>query len=568
MHADADKPESPPTADAAAQGVGRWRRPVAHPVAFYLSFLILACLLPALFFSGFLLVRTNTVQQDGLRTLFQANTRAVVQVVEQEVASMMTTLRVLSTDATFRSGNYADFYARAQRALIGSDTHLIVVDNELNQLMHTRVAYGAPLGSLQDRTTPRRALEGSVPVVSDVIFGQTSLRWVFYVAFPVYAEAGPPRLLILTRDVTSLAQSVGNSRLPEDWNVAVLDSMRNVVVSSDIGSMPGSAFRISFPEDMEAGVAEIENGDQRFNLIKVRSTLTQWSVVAWAPVETIRAPIWRSLAMLVMGGATIAFLAALAALFLGRKISRSAKWLSANAKRLGAGEPVQDQDHTISEFAVVSAALAEAGRNRADAENEIRLLMREVAHRSKNQLTVINAMVGQTAKNATNVEDFVDSFRRRITGLARSTDLLLANTARGIDLRALVENQIEPFIPSDPERVRLVGPRVRVDAQPAQTIGMAVHELATNAAKYGALSDDESRLDISWQRRENDLALIWREHVVRPIQPSDRKGFGSVVLERMMGGTLDADIERIMHDDGIEWRFVMPLDRLRTRDGD
>jgi two-component sensor histidine kinase len=540
----------------------------ARPVSHYLSFLVLISLVPAFLFSGYLLLRTNNVQQEGLQTLFQANTRSIVQVVEQEISGMLTTLRVLSTDPTFRAGNLEAFHERARGALIGRSMSLVVLDANLNQLMNTRLDYGQPTGPVSDRTTPRMALENRTPIISDAVFSQTSLSWVFYAALPVFREDRPPLLLLLSREAASLSDTVETGRLPGNWEVALLDGRQNVIVSSAAGFGPGSPLPFEFPGRFDRGVLEIDLNGATYQVIKERSPLTQWSLMAWAPKTTISAPVLRSIILLLIGGASIGVLATLAAWFVGRRVTRSAKRLSTSARELGAGQPVQPAHHTISEFAIVSSALTEAAQEREEAENEIRLLMREVAHRSKNQLTVINAMVGQTAKNATSVEEFVDSFRRRISGLARSTDLLLANSARGIDFRALVESQLEPFMPSDAERVRMIGPRVGVDAQPAQTIGMAIHELATNAAKYGALADEESRLEITWWRREDKLSLTWREFV-RELTPAPaRKGFGSVVLERMMGGSLNAEITRTLHPDGIEWHFDVPLEMLLVGDED
>jgi two-component sensor histidine kinase len=373
-----------------------------------------------------------------------------------------------------------------------------------------------------------------------------------------------PQLLVLARDADSLQQSVEGGRLPGEWQIAIVDGAGNIVASSDNALGPGMSLPFDLGDHFDRGITERQLSGQNYLVIRERSTLTPWSVVAWTPETTITAPVIRSIVLLLVGGVTIGVLAALAAWYVGRRVSRSAQRLSNSAKELGAGQPVQPENHTIAEFAIVSKALAEAAHDRAEAESEIRLLMREVAHRSKNQLTVINAMVGQTAKNAASVDEFVDGFRRRISGLARSTDLLLANQARGIDFRLLVESQLEPFMPGDPERVRMLGPKVKVDAQPAQTIGMAIHELATNAAKYGALSDEESRLEITWWRREGMLSLTWREYVKALKALPDRKGFGSVVLERMMGGTLEAEITRTLHPNGIEWHFAIPLERLRV----
>lgn len=538
---------------------------VSRPVSHYLLFLVIVSLLPAFLFSALLLIRTNTVQQEGLQTLFQSNTRSIVQVLEQEVSGMLTTLRVLSSDPTFLAGDLEDFHQRARRALVGRGMDLVVLDSDLNQIMNTDRDFGQSLSTISDTTTPRRALENRTPVISDVIFSQRSLDWVFYAALPVFRENRDPLLLVLSRPAASLSETVEQGRLPGEWQVAVLDGQQNVVASSDPAVRPGGALPFAFSEDFDRGVTEVELRGQDYQIIRERSSLTSWSVVAWASMAAINAPIMRSILLLVAGGGTIAVLAVAAAWFIGRRVTRSARQLAEDARHLGAGMPVEPVEHSITEFAVVSKALSDAAASRELTESEIRLLMREVAHRSKNQLTVINAMVGQTAKNAANVEEFVDSFRHRINGLARSTDLLLANAAGGISFRALVESQLEPFLPSDPERVRMLGPHVRLDAQPAQMVGMAIHELATNASKYGALADEESRLEIAWSRREETFSLTWREFVPVLAEVPERKGFGSVVLERMMGGSLDAEIDRTLHANGIEWRFVIPIDRLRTK---
>jgi len=156
----------------------------------------------------------------------------------------------------------------------------------------------------------------------------------------------------------------------------------------------------------------------------------------------------------------------------------------------------------------------------------------------------------------------VQSFEKRIFGLARSTDLLLANGIAGVDLEELLTSQIGPFCPLDGERVELDGPSVRLNTQAAQILGMAAHELATNAAKYGAFATDDGRLELAWRKTDDGLALVWRERVKALATRAERRGFGTTVLESMVGTSLAAEVERILHADGIEWRFVIPLASL------
>jgi two-component sensor histidine kinase len=176
-------------------------------------------------------------------------------------------------------------------------------------------------------------------------------------------------------------------------------------------------------------------------------------------------------------------------------------------------------------------------------------------------------MLNQSLNAAESRVDFAEAFRKRIAGLARSTDLMIANAAQGVDFRELAQNQLQPFIPDDPNRVRLSGPPVRLDAQVSQTLGMALHELATNATKYGALGNSKGIVDLKWSIADGAFLLIWREAGANidadTIAPA-RKGFGTIVLERMLGMALDAEMERIMHADGIEWRMKIPEERLNA----
>jgi two-component sensor histidine kinase len=188
--------------------------------------------------------------------------------------------------------------------------------------------------------------------------------------------------------------------------------------------------------------------------------------------------------------------------------------------------------------------------------------MRELAHRSKNQMTVIAAMAKQTARGAESVPEFVSSFEKRIFGLARSTDLLLAHGVAGVDLKELMVSQIDPFCPVDGDRVVVEGPSMRLNAQAAQILGMAAHELATNAVKYGAFAREGGRLRVAWERQGEAVVFVWREIGAVPGSATPRRGFGTTVLENMVGRSLGAEVKREAHPDGIAWHFSIPVASL------
>ena len=129
-------------------------------------------------------------------------------------------------------------------------------------------------------------------------------------------------------------------------------------------------------------------------------------------------------------------------------------------------------------------------------EEHINLLMREVNHRAKNMLAVVQAIARQTS--AANTQDFIERFGERIRALAASQDLLVKSEWRGVDLEALIRSQLSHFNGLIGARVDLCGPRLSISSSAAQTIGMALNELATNAGKYGALSNATGRVEVAW----------------------------------------------------------------------
>ena len=175
------------------------------------------------------------------------------------------------------------------------------------------------------------------------------------------------------------------------------------------------------------------------------------------------------------------------------------------------------------------------------------------------QMTVITAMAKQTARGAVDVPSYVQAFERRILGLARSTDLLLAHGRAGVGLMELAESQLEPFAPPDRSRLSISGPAVRLNVQAAQLLGMALHELATNAVKYGAFAGDTGRLELSWRLNADQLDMLWKESVAVVAPEEERIGFGTTVIKSMVGRSLGAGVERTLGEGGICWRFTIPL---------
>lgn len=540
---------------------------VRHPFAFYLVCLILVAVIPPFIYAIMVLQRTNEAQERIFESLLRTSTGSVNRVVEREVTGMFSTLNFLATSEHLETSNFRALHAQAAKALEETDSHFLVVDRNFNQLLNTRVPFDTQLRKVSDVESATRAFERAERTVSGLFYGRTAQKWVFNVYLPVRLRNGETLLLTLTQNADSLAKAVNRDILSPGWSAAVLDEKGHVIVTSDMNSdATGKPFFLQVVPALRLGVGSVRNEGIDYQVVTEFSALTGWRMIAWAKASDVQAPAVSSLLWLMIGGAVFAVLAAVGAFMIARVLSRDVRQLARDARRLGMGERIPERRHVITELETVSTALSEAADARTKAESEVRFLMREVAHRSKNQLTVIQAMLNQSAGGTDSAADFADAFRKRVAGLARSTDLMIANAAQGVDLAELARNQLKPFVPEDASRVKIEGPTVRIDTQTSQTLGMALHELSTNATKYGAFANNTGRVELRWTIDEENLALTWREHGA-DIGPEDasasRKGFGSLVLERMLGMALDARLQRTMHDDGIEWNVTIPVGKLR-----
>jgi two-component sensor histidine kinase len=234
-----------------------------------------------------------------------------------------------------------------------------------------------------------------------------------------------------------------------------------------------------------------------------RSTLTGWAVAAGIAESSLAAPLWRNLAITSVIGSVLLLVGLAFAVRMATTIARA--------------EMLHD------------------------------LLIEELNHRVKNTLAVLQSIATQTFRSASRVER--DKFEGRLGALAEAHNLLSQEKWQGSALQDVVSRVLQPYLLNNPERVRMFGPKVPLSPRLAVVLAMILHEIATNAAKYGALSNDTGTVALDWEVIEETdgrkLRLIWTEaggpHVTAPVQ----RGFGSRLIERsardQLGGEATVD---------------------------
>lgn len=194
------------------------------------------------------------------------------------------------------------------------------------------------------------------------------------------------------------------------------------------------------------------------------------------------------------------------------------------------------------------------------AEAKIRFLMDEVTHRAKNLLALVQSVARQTGRGAQSVPAFSERFESRLQALAASVDLVAAENWEGALLDDLVRSQLAVFGDIDGVRLKIEGPARRLRPQAAQAIGLALHELATNAVKYGALSVPEGRVEIDWSvdasnPDDSRFTMHWRECNGPSVVAPAHRGFGRTVIERMVAQALEGKVTLEFAPDGVRWRL-------------
>jgi PAS domain S-box-containing protein len=204
--------------------------------------------------------------------------------------------------------------------------------------------------------------------------------------------------------------------------------------------------------------------------------------------------------------------------------------------------------------------------DRKQAEMRQKLLLDELNHRVKNTLATVQSLATQTLRSAGSPQEFRRTFEARIVALSRSHDLLTRRNWQGADLKDVVSQQLGPYA-TNLARLTVEGDAVALTPRAALTLSMVFHELATNAAKYGALSTPNGRLEVRWTVKAADpgsadrpdrLRLTWRESGGPPVAPPERRGFGSRLIERSTS-ELDGEGELAFDPAGLCYRLAIPL---------
>jgi two-component sensor histidine kinase len=537
------------------------------PIGAYLVALAAGLALPLLIFVGYLMIQLEANEREILAGETAEDAQLIARSIDRELQDMATTLRLLVTSPELEAGDLRAFHNRTQNSLRSDSLYILVVNADGQQRLNTRVPFDTPLGKISSMQALQSAVNSGVTEVSNVFFGATSGKHVFNVTMPLPKEISHSgAAMIMTQNAEDLQTLISTEGLPAGWSVAVVDGAGKVVTSLGARALASGT---AFPSDMLKlmtgfkGTIEDVDGNRRQMYGYAQITGWTWKAVVWGPIDAAQASILTTWRQLIAGGAIFLAVGMLIAWLVGRQLRIPIRQIAEMAERIGKGEIVSPVETKIREANQVAIALSNASFDRSEAEDRIHLILHELVHRTKNILTLIQAMMRQLARQDTTMEEFQKAISTRLQGLGKSIEALAKEQWAGVSIRRVIEIHMSTFADAA-DRVELQGTDFILKAEAVQNLGLILHELATNSVKYGALSVPQGRVRIAWKDTvdeddgESRLELVWEERDGPAVHEPSRTGFGTTIIRRHAAAAFAGQVEVDFRTEGLRWSLNAP----------
>lgn len=474
-----------------------------------LALLVAGTTLPLIVFAGSIVLHDYQLARSEAMRRVLDTVRSMRLVLDAEVQRMTGGLQVLALAGSLRDGDFDRFRTAASGFLAqyGERGLLLVADREGRQLFSSQTE-SKVLPPRSNREIMDKVFVGKAPQYSDLFKGSVGKRLTVTVEVPVMRDDEVIYDISFSPPMEIFQQLIEKQRPDGQWVVSLLDGKGAVFAHApdpkDRFGKPGSlSLYDGLFQRPEATLSTVSLDGVALSSAYARSALTGWTVAAGVAENSLVAPLWRNLAITSLIGSVLLLIGLAFAVRMATTIARS--------------EMLHD------------------------------LLIGELNHRVKNTLAVLQSIAMQTFPSATREER--EKFEGRLGALAEAHDLLSQEKWKGSELRDVLERVLQPHKLSNPERISMAGPDLPLSPRLAVVVSMIVHELATNAAKYGALSNDSGTVTLDWEVMTNGpkpkVRLIWTENGGPPVVAPAHCGFGSRLIKRsardQLGGEATVD---------------------------
>lgn len=436
--------------------------------------------------------------------------RSIRLVLDAEMQRMAGGLQVISLTNAMRDRDFDSFRRIATGFLeqYGKDGVVLVADRDGRQLFSSVTADTASLPPRNNRDIVEKVFATKRPQYSRLFMDAVKNRPIVTVEVPVIRDGEVINVISFSPPIEIFQALIEKQRPSQDWTISIFDHesinfARIPNPQETIGKRASPTLYAAMLRTPETTLSTVSLEGVPLITSFARSSLTGWTVAAGIAESSLVGPLWRNLAITSVIGGLLLLIGLAFAVRMATAIAR--------------GEMLHD------------------------------LLIEELNHRVKNTLAILQAIATQTFRSASRIER--EKFEGRLGALAEAHNLLSAEKWEGSELKDVIGRVLQPYLLSAPQRLRMSGPSVPLSPRLAVVLSMILHEIATNAAKYGALSNDTGKVAMDWEvimdNTKRQLRLIWTEsggpHVTAPVQ----RGFGSRLIERsardQLGGEATVD---------------------------
>jgi two-component sensor histidine kinase len=456
------------------------------------------------------------------------NVRSIRLVLDAEMQRMTGALQVLALTDPLRNGDFVAF-RRIARGFLDQYRDggvVLVADREGRQLFSSVTPDMKSLPMRNNLAIVEKVFATKRMQYSDLFVGSVKKQPIVTVEVPVFREGEVVYDISFSPPVEIFQGIINKQRPGDDWTISIFDGeginfARAPNPQEAVGKHASQVLYSAMLRTNEATLQTVSLEGVPLITSFTRSSVTGWTVAAGIAEGSLVGPLWRKLAITsVIGG--ILLLTGLA-------------------------------------FAVQMATTIARGEMLHD------LLIEELNHRVKNTLAILQSIAVQTFRSASKSER--DKFEGRLGALAEAHNLLSTEKWQGSELNDVVGRVLQPYLLNNPERIKMFGPRVPLSPRIAVVLSMILHEIATNAAKYGALSNEAGTVALDWEvTTENakpQLRLIWTEAGGPPVTAPVQRGFGSRLIERSARDQLGGEATVDFLPRGVVCTVSCPLDGER-----
>ena len=503
------------------------RRPLSkRSLGIRLVLLVAGTTLPLIVFAAGLVYHQHIRDREAASERVLDTVRGIRLVLDSEMQSLTSALQVLALSEALQHDDIAGFRREVDVFLSQYPDNLAIslADRSGRQLLNTRAQPGDPLPPRVNRETLDEVFRTGRPAFSKLITGSVSGQPLVTIDVPVYRYGQIVYEIAFAPSLTMFQKIIERQRPSAEWTVAIFDQAgvnfaRAPHPELTVGRAASPTLLAELLQRPEAKLITTSlEGVELFSAF-TRSSLSGWSVAAGIPTATVTAPLWRTLAVTAAIGSILLVIGLSFAILMAARIAR-----------------------------------AEALHG---------LLIDELNHRVKNTLATVQSVAWQTFRGVAEPAEARNKLDARLAAFGRTHDILSEQKWESADLREVVDGVLEPYRAKEGQRLHACGPEVRLTPRSAVMFSMALHELATNAAKYGALSNGSGEIFIDWSVTDGkgkQVRLDWREAGGPPVGPVRQKGFGSALIERGFAAQVDGRVTLDFPPTGVRCTLECPVD--------